>query len=137
MSSFGFLFLAGVLCRAEYPWYTVAGQLVQFVTTEMIWRDNPSTLVIWTDRTVAVSNILLLAREHHSRGISKLDMVNALSATLMFKVIDWGLGVSPWYSCWHFNIVANNVGLIYYEPLPWYIYAVQHTLCLAMLILDI
>lgn len=131
LSSLGFLLLAAVLRRAKYPGYTVAGQLLQFVTTEMIWRDNPSGVVIWTDRAVAAGNMLLLAREHHARGISKMTMGAALSATLIFKVVDWSLGVSPWYTCWHFNIVMNNVGLIYaYGPLPWYIYIMQHALCL-------
>jgi len=135
-SSWGFLFLASVLCRAGYPWYTVAGQLIQFVTTEMIWV-NPTYWILWTDRAVAAGNVMILAREHHSRGISKLVMLDTFLATFMFKVIDWGLVVSPWYTCWHFNIVVNNVGLIYYKPLPWYIYVVQHALCLGALITPI
>jgi hypothetical protein len=122
MTSLGFLFLAAVLRRAKYPWYTVVGQIVQYGTTEMVWIEPPQDLIIWIDRVVATTNIVLLAREHHVRGISKLDIVSAFSATLIFYMLDWN---SPW--CWRVNMVANNVRFIYsYGPLPWYIYMLQH-----------
>lgn len=130
MTSHSFLLLAVVLFHAGYSTRTIVGQVVQYLLSTSIWTPYSSKPLIWVDRSMACINILVLCSEHLSRGLTVNDMLPTLAWTISFKLVDYYFGgteCSPWYVCWHVNLLVNNATIALGKyTLPQQIFYMQH-----------
>lgn len=118
-TSVSFLALSVVLYHMSYPTHAIAGLVAQYALSTLVWFPSCPRYVLWMDRTIAVTNVVVLGAAHVRQGIPIGTVLLPLLAIALWCWYNdlthprYGT-VTRWYVAWHATLFVFNATIALY-----------------------